>query len=164
MYKPKELLVVMRMQEKFIKDNTEAEAIIKNVADLLDCAEYYKTNGEKLDVYFVMESDGNPFVLTDGRNLDKRILSKTETEFYNYLYVNKNLSEYSELLTLIYEGEYETVTFAGLNTDVEIKNIVLTIDKYSPDTFIRVLEWCSAGTTSLAHTEALEEMRRKMFL
>lgn len=64
MYGPKELLVVMRMQEKFIKDNTEAEAIIENVTDLLDSAEYNKTNGGNLDVYFVMESDGNPFVLT----------------------------------------------------------------------------------------------------
>ena len=57
------------------------------------------------------------------------------------------------------DGEVESVTLAGLCTDICVISNALLIKAYMPETEVRVLERCCAGVTPQSHANALEAMK-----
>ena len=163
----KNVLVVVDMQKDFIDGalgTKEAAAIVDNVAQAVRAfdGEVVFTRDTHHDDYLETQEGRNlpvPHCIegTDGWQLDKKleVLRTDDMKIFDKpTFGSVALAAYLKAV-----GEVESVTLAGLCTDICVISNALLIKAYMPETEVRVLERCCAGVTPQSHANALEAMK-----
>lgn len=163
----KNVLVVVDMQKDFIDGalgTKEAAAIVDNVAQAVRAfdGEVIFTRDTHHDDYLETQEGRNlpvPHCIegTDGWQLDKKleVLRTDDMKIFD----KPTFGSVALAAYLKADGEVESVTLAGLCTDICVISNALLIKAYMPETEVRVLERCCAGVTPQSHANALEAMK-----
>lgn len=162
-----DILIVVDMQKDFIDGSLgtkEAKEIVGNMKNLID-------NFHGKIIYTADTHYDNYLETQEGKNLPvKHCIKGTDGhKIYNELYKNEceiiekvtfGSSKLIERLnTINNKNPIDTITLAGLCTDICVISNALTIKTFFPEIKIKVASSCCAGVSVQSHNNALEAMK-----
>jgi len=161
------LLVIVDMQNDFIDGvlgTPEAQAIVPKICDLIrnwngDIAITYDTH----DSNYLNTMEGNYLPIshcikgTQGWYLNKQIENAVSEKNFLILKIEKDTFGSLELALKVYT--YDSITIVGVCTDICVITNATVLKTVRPNTVIKVLADCCAGTTPQAHQAALTVMK-----
>ena len=164
----RKILLVIDMQNDFINGalgTPEAEAIVDRVAEEIakyPAGDVIATRDTHPENYLETQEGRNLPVVhcvkgTSGWELHPRIAAALKDE----VVIDKptfGSKELAEKLALLAELDELDVTLVGLCTDICVVSNALLLKAYLPETPIRVIESCCAGSSLVAHQAALKTM------
>lgn len=162
-----DILIVVDMQEDFVNGalgTDEAKKIVNNVKNLVD-----NFDGK---IIYTADTHYDDYLDTqEGQNLPVKHCIKGTKGHMILQEVYKKKSEIIEKITfgssklierlkeIDKENTIDSITLAGLCTDICVISNALTIKTFFPEIKIKVASSCCAGVTMQSHNTALEAMK-----